>query len=278
MQKIKTKCRVTLSILGFIIITNLSFAQNTSVNKSIGNVFVTDAGSAFNVSIATFKQPFEFTKGDWLVVGAIAGGTALLFTVDKNIKNFSLSNQTSLNDKIFNFDSFYGNGYTALFTTGLYGVGLFSDNHEIRELGLHASEAFIISGLVTGILKVIIGRRRPYAGDDHLVFKPFQLTNNDYHSLPSGHTTVAFAVSTVVAHYLENVYWKIFWYGAAGMVGLSRIYNNQHWASDVFLGAAIGYFVGEFVVDFNAEKNSELSSIKISPIISFNKIGLNLSF
>lgn len=33
-------------------------------------------------------------------------------------------------------------------------------------------------------------------------------------------------------------------FGAAGVVGLSRIYDNQHWASDVIVGAAIGTLVG----------------------------------
>jgi membrane-associated phospholipid phosphatase len=33
-------------------------------------------------------------------------------------------------------------------------------------------------------------------------------------------------------------------------VGLSRIFNNQHWASDVMAGAAIGTLVGLKVVNY----------------------------
>ena len=40
-------------------------------------------------------------------------------------------------------------------------------------------------------------------------------------------------------------------YGGATLVGLSRMYNNAHWASDVTLGAAIGTFSGIKVVRFN---------------------------
>ena len=237
-----------------------------------------DAIDAFDVGFATVKQPLEFSQNDWLTFGSIVGGTATLFTIDKSIRKIALGNQTNLNNKIFNFDSFYGNGYAAIFTAGLYGIGLFSGSSKIRDLGLHASEAFIISGLVTGILKVMIGRRRPYAGNEHIFFKPFQFTNNDFHALPSGHTTVAFAVSTVMAQYLGNVYWKSFWYGTAGMVALSRIYHNQHWVSDVFLGAAVGYFVGNFVVGFNKKNNSKNSDVKVLPNLSVNRIGVQLSF
>ena len=34
------------------------------------------------------------------------------------------------------------------------------------------------------------------------------------------------------------------------MVGLSRMYHNRHWASDVVLGAAIGTFSGQKTVQF----------------------------
>ena len=33
-------------------------------------------------------------------------------------------------------------------------------------------------------------------------------------------------------------------YGAASLTGVSRIYNNAHWASDVIAGAAIGTLTG----------------------------------
>lgn len=40
-------------------------------------------------------------------------------------------------------------------------------------------------------------------------------------------------------------------YGGASLVGLSRMYHNNHWASDVMLGAAIGTFSGLKVVRYS---------------------------
>jgi membrane-associated phospholipid phosphatase len=66
-------------------------------------------------------------------------------------------------------------------------------------------------------------------------------------------------------------------YGGAGLVGLSRIYNNQHWASDVMAGATIGTLVGIKVVKYthsNPGNNidralikGKTSSIQANPIL-----------
>jgi membrane-associated phospholipid phosphatase len=40
-------------------------------------------------------------------------------------------------------------------------------------------------------------------------------------------------------------------YGGATLIGLSRMYDNKHWASDVIVGAAIGVFSGRKVVRYN---------------------------
>lgn len=268
----------------FIIASFYSFntipAQTNQENNNIWHKAADDAADFFDVGFGLAESPFNFSVNDWLTTGAIAGGTALLFMADKSARKFAMSNQTDLNNKIFNFDNYYGNIYTAVFTVGLYGYGLFTNNNGIRKLGLQAAEAFIYSGLITGALKILIGRRRPYAGDSHLFFKPLQLTNNDFQSLPSGHTTIAFAVSTVMAHYFDNIFWKSFWYGAAGMVAFSRVYHNQHWVSDVFLGSAVGFFVGNFIVHRD-EKGKDSDDVgfryKIYPSVLVNGIGLSFN-
>jgi len=266
-----------LAVLLLMTNANTTIAQKGNSNNSIGQTLLGDVEHFFDVGIGLAKSPFEFSANDWHTVGIVAGGTAALFLVDKNIRTFALSSQSEINDKIFYLDSFYGSPYTGLFTASIYGFGLFAKNKGIRKVGLQATEALIYSTIITGILKISFGRRRPNAGESHLFFKPFQFTNNTYQSLPSGHTTAAFTVSTVMANHIDNFYWKVFWYGSAGMVGLARIYHNQHWASDVFLGAAIGYFVGNFVVNFDKE-NTEYFGIKVNPYFTLNAIGVTLRF
>lgn len=61
-------------------------------------------------------------------------------------------------------------------------------------------------------------------------------------SFPSGHTATAFLTATM----LHKEYgWRSPWFSVGGytvatVVGISRIFNNRHWATDVLAGGAIG--------------------------------------
>jgi len=262
----------------FFIILFFILSQNTLFSQKKFSFIKKDINFVINDSKKVGSGITAFKKNDLIKLGIITGSTILLFYVDKDLKQFAQNHKSSQNDKIFNFDSFYGNAYNAGLTFGIYGAGLIFKDKNIRRTGLKSMEAFVFSGMITTVLKILIGRRRPYGGDNHLFFKPFQ-TESLYKSLPSGHTTVSFAVSTVIAKSVENPVWKVFWYSAAGMVGASRIYHNAHWASDVFLGGIIGYTVADFLVKTGNNSDNEYRIIKkISPAIGSNFIGIKLSF
>ena len=55
-------------------------------------------------------------------------------------------------------------------------------------------------------------------------------------------------------------------YGGAALVGASRVYENEHWASDVLAGAAIGTFSGWKVVRYNhAHPGNRVDRLFLSP-------------
>ena len=82
-------------------------------------------------------------------------------------------------------------------------------------------------------------------------------SGEDRTSFPSGHTTVAFAAAASVTSEVQRIWPGHTWfvapvmYGGATLVGLSRMYHNKHWASDVVLGAGIGTFSGIKVVRYS---------------------------
>ena len=186
----------------------------------------------------------------------IAGGYAL----DYNVKDFASHTHSNFADNAFSIDKVYGNGYTLIGMAGLYGYGVFFHNQEVRKIGLQTIEAVGYAGIITTVLKSVVGRSRPYTNAGHSKFTPFNI-HAATTSFPSGHSTVAFAVSTVLANNTDNIFLKILSYSAAVMVGYSRLYHNAHWFSDVIAGGAIGHFVGDFVSRDNSAAQSAGTTI-----------------
>lgn len=265
---------IYLCLIAFVFIQT----ANSKTTQEHGKVIWHDVRHFIGLSGALLQSPFSFDKAQWRYVACSAAGVAFLTPFDGEMRAFSRRSQSDFNDILFSLDRFYGSKYTLALPLGIYGFGLVSKQDAVRMTGLRALEAFVWAGGVNYMLKVLIGRRRPDAGDSPYFFKPFQWLNDDFQAFPSGHTTTSFAVSTVMAASMDAVYWKIFWYGAAGLVAGARIYHNRHWLADVFAGAALGYGIGRFVSAYKHEKKLTLQASRIQPLISFNRIGLTVRF
>lgn len=256
----------------FFLWISVLFFQDVNAQSGLVARMGRDVEHFAQTGVALLRAPFHFDRDDWRYTAASAGITALLFTADRYMREQFQSLDRHAYDKAFFIDDYYGNYYTLALGAGIYGYGLLGGNGKIRRTGLLAMEAFLFSGATTGILKILIGRRRPFAGDSQLFFKPPAFTDDLYQSLPSGHTTVSFAVSTVLAQAVDNGLWKTFWYGGALWVASARMYHNKHWFSDVFLGAAIGYAVGRFVV--SQDHRQRLASSRLMPYWAYDSAGI----
>ena len=206
------------------------------------------------------KTPL-FTGKDAILLGAFTLGTVLVAPIDMRVAN-------RLQDSATQASRFLGTAATGfrllgdpgsfITGTGVYLIGRAGGNRRVEALGLHSVESILIADILGGGIKMLAGRQRPLVD----VKNPynFQLwrgfSGYKYQSFPSGHTTTAFAFASTVTR--ESQFWwphaawavGTVFYGGASLVGLSRMYNNQHWASDVMAGAAIGTIVGLKVVKY----------------------------
>lgn len=193
-----------------------------------------------------FSAPAHFTSKDWILFSSTLGITAASIFIDDEIKTIAQRNKGSFGNVIFKVDDLYHIEFMAASIAAFYIYGISSKNSEVRNLGLRLAEATAYSSSIMGLTKFVFGRGRPKNLDDPTVFYPLN-TTWDYTSFPSGHSTLAFAYSTVMASVYNNFFWKFSWFSLAALVGTARVYHNEHWFSDVVLGAAIGYFVGDFI-------------------------------
>ncbi len=227
--------------------------------------------SFFEVGRDLFSSPGRFNANDLLVAGAVLGTTAAAIPLDETIRGIALANQMPLLGSIAEADRYYHIESMVITTAAIYIYGSAADEINAKNLGVRLTEAVVYSGIITLASKIIIGRGRPSLGKSSTEFSPLNI-DWDYSSLPSGHTTLSFAYSTVMAAEFNNFFWEFGWYTAASLVGIARIYHNAHWFSDVILGAAIGYFVGDFV---NRHKSNSNQSGETKPVMFNFTIPLN---
>ncbi len=136
-----------------------------------------------------------------------------------------------------------------------YAAGLARKEPSARQTGLLAAEAAADSEILSLVMKNIDRRLRPsdipLQGDfSHTWFKSHGtvLTGRGA-SFPSGHAIAAFSLATLFVDRYKDHRW-VPWvaYGAAGLVGFSRITLQAHFPSDVFAGATLGYAISHYVV------------------------------
>ena len=259
----------------------LAITVNSQTSPAWGKTLLAgDARHFLNVGWGLVQAPLHFAPADGKRACLIVGATGLLFAVDKDVRRFTLSHRSSRYDELFNLDQYYGNRYILDSAIGLYGLGYLLKSNRVRLMGLHSMEAIFYAENLTAWLKLLLGRRRPCAGDDNLVFRPFK-HRALYSSLPSGHATVGFAASTVLAKSLNYPLWKVFWYGAGVLVSASRVYHNAHWVSDVFFGGLIGYSTASWVMNFDQKGSVSRSRHlfgEIYPYFSANGLGVRVRF
>jgi len=123
-----------------------------------------------------------------------------------------------------------------------YAVGRLGHFPTVEETSLRTLQAWAVASAATGVLKLALGRRRPYEDMGAGTFDPFSGAT----SFPSGHTTAAFAVATVLDRRVTFPGSSTVFYGLATLTAASRVYDHKHWVSDVVVGAVIGHISGRW--------------------------------
>jgi membrane-associated phospholipid phosphatase len=155
-----------------------------------------------------------------------------------------------------------------ILSVGLAASGLNTKNTRADRLGIFVlgTGMYVIA---TQGLKYAINETRP---------------NGTEHSFPSGHAATAFFGATILAkEYGENYPWiAAGGYVIAGTTAILRMANNQHWASDVLMGAGIGIASAEIASYLYPKIKSKLfdskSAWKFEPQIAPNYYVARLNY
>jgi len=221
-----------------------------------------------------------FTHRDAILAAGFVGLTVAMFPVDENIA------RQIRQDSTFNgFTQRSAVGFETISTPGAYWIGgsiyLFgrvTKRQDIADFGWHGTEAVLVANGLTMFLKGVLGRARPFVSNDSNP-RDFRFAGgfgeSERQSFPSGHTSTAFAAAAAVTSEIRRLHPKalpyvaVVMYGGATLVGLSRMYHNKHWASDVALGAAVGTFSGLKVVRYShAHPDNKVDRVMLHAFIA----------
>ena len=187
-----------------------------------------------SIYVAPFRPP------NWKWDALVLVPTGILLAEDRHIQAHLPGGNLNRYSVISNVT--IGTTAGALAATWIYGLKT-KDSHA-AELGYMEIESLIDTFLVYAPMQFIAGRQRPGEGNGHGDFLKHHAMNT---SFPAGHAMFTWNMASVAAHEYPKTWVKILAYGAALTVTTTRFVGRDHWASDTFAGAALGYFIGSHV-------------------------------
>lgn len=204
----------------------------------------TEARLYLDDGAALLAAPLHWNGGDRVLAGGTVVLVGGLMVFDGGLSRESQERRSAFTDRISKATTGFGSGDAFLVAGGLVVSGFAFRDQRLNLMGREAIEASVFSGLLESALKPAFGRVRPGGSASGTTFEP----GSSNYSFPSGHSTEAFAVASVIAARSSGWVVPVIAYAGAALVAFDRVNDHAHFPSDVVAGAAIGIAVGRFIV------------------------------
>ncbi len=210
------------------------------------------------------------------ILGITAVGSAALIFTNGDDEIRDIVDDVGLGSSVGDAGFLLGGYGPPLLNLGLFAHGKIRGNERSTEAGKVLASALAIDAATTGAMKIAIGRHRPSDTNSATEFDPFSFSNR---SFPSGHTSWSFTTATVMAEMYDDKPWvKYAGYTTATLIGVARISDDSHWASDILFGAVKGYLVGKTVTRMHKKNKMANVSIVTDTSRGSNYVGLGFRF
>jgi len=205
-----------------------------SVRAMVGSAALVGAlGTRADAQLSLQPQQGRF----WVTAGGAIAAAALL---DESARTFWLDRHSSFASSLADAGNFAGTGRNIIAGLAVtYLVTRLTHHRRAADAVLRISAGYAVSNVIVGVLKPVVGRHRPDSTNDAWRFEPFS-SKGEWHSFPSSHAVHAFSNAAGAAIVTRRSWVSALGYTGATVVAWSRVYQDQHWTSDVTTSAVIG--------------------------------------
>lgn len=184
------------------------------------------------------------TARAWIVPVGIAASAAF----DPEIREWALHTHTRSLDHFAKLVNPLGTTQRLVPAMAItYVTALLTGHESLADGTLNTAAAYVASDLVESALKPAIGRERPHVEGNSHRFHPFT-SDGDWYSFPSAHVAHITAIAQAISMQTQSGPVTALFGSLVALVAWDRVYEDQHWTSDVTATIALSSVVSSATV------------------------------
>ncbi len=193
---------------------------------------------------AIWTSPAHLHVGDLKWLAPVAIVTGFTIATDHHVMGSIVTHEASFNNANVTASNALIGGFIAA-PLALIADGQWTGNTDARERGILGGEALLDGLVVEQATKLVFWRERPALDHAHGLF--FQSSAGPDSSFPSSHSLLAWTSASVLAEEYPSHWVQFGAYTLATGTSLTRVLGQQHFPTDVIVGAAAGWLIGHYV-------------------------------
>ena len=187
---------------------------------------------------------------------------AVSATLDPEVREWALHQQSHFLDHLAKSANALGTARTLVPAMAVtYGAAWLTGRESLANSTLKTAAAYIASDLAESALKPVFGRERPHVSGNSHRFHPFT-TNGDWHSLPSAHVAHITAIAEAISLQTDSRPVSLLCGGLVSLVAWDRVYEDQHWTSDVVATIALTNAVSRATIHWIESRRQHSSTAR----------------
>lgn len=188
----------------------------------------------------------------WIVPVGIAASAAL----DAEVREWALRGHSRSLDHLSKSANHLGTARFLVPVMALsYVTARVTHNESLGDGTLKTVAAYVAADLVESALKPIVGRERPYVEGNSRRFHPLT-GKGDWHSFPSAHVAHIASIAEALSEQAHSTRVSVISGTLVALVAWDRLYEDQHWASDITATVALSSVISRATVRWLESRRS----------------------